>query len=186
MNAQPQLLATDPINPVPPAPFEPAPVNQGAPFEQPEPFIDPLPRDPRRVEPEVDPIAERNAQLDAREATIQARERRMDEILKNNELGAAKLDDAYIDHQIVAEYNVTGTDAFDGHPNITPEAERAFASLTLCVFVLRSGAIVTGEAIADSPEVYDHNKGMAEAREDAKRKIWMLERYAQRNKLMGL
>lgn len=175
MNTQPQLLATDPINPVPPAPFEPE-----------TPFIDPLPRDPRHVEPEVDPIAERSARLDEREATIQARERRLDDILKNNELGAAHLDDAYIDHQIVAEYNVTGTDAFEGHPNITPEAERAFASMTLCVFVLRNGAVVTGEAIADSPEVYDHNKGMELAREDAKRKIWFLERYVQRNKLMGL
>lgn len=174
MNTQPQLLATDPISPVPPAPFEP------------EPFINPLPRDPRHGEPEVDPIAERSARLDEREATIQARERRLDDILKNNELNAVKLDDAYIDHQIVAEYNVTGTDAFEGHPNITPEAARAFATMTLCVFVLRNGAVVTGEAIADSPEVYDHNKGMELAREDAKRKIWFLERYVQRNKLMGL
>jgi hypothetical protein len=150
---------------------------------------------PVALEPIREPVApatpetaleSRQAELDRREALIQARERRMDDILKNNALEAHKVDDSFVDSQIVGEYAVVGTDAFEGHQNITPEAARALSCLTICVYLLRNGAIVTGEAIADHPDVYDHTKGMELAREDAKRKIWRLETYVQRNKLMGL
>jgi hypothetical protein len=173
MTPQSRLLASDPV-------VAPTPGNQA------KPRLDPLPHDPRNVDRPTDPVAERTARLDEREAVIQARENRLNEILKNNELGAARLDDAYIDSQIIAEYSVVGTDAYDNHPNITPEAKRALSCLTLGVFVLRNGAVVTGESLADSPEVYDHSKGIEGAKSDAKRKIWYLESYVQRNKLMGL
>jgi hypothetical protein len=156
------------------------------PFAPPAPVLEPLPHEPHKPFGPDDAIDQRAAQLDQREALITARENRMADILKKNALEAHPLDDAFIDSQIVDQYSVTGTDAFDGHPNITPQAARALACMTLCVYVLRNGFVVTGEGFSDSPEAYDHNKGMTSAREDAKRKIWMLERYAQRNKLQGL
>jgi hypothetical protein len=71
-------------------------------------------------------------------------------------------------------------------PNITPDGRRALESLTIGVFVLRNGFVVTGEGLAESPGNYDATKGADAARADAMRKIWMIERYAQCNKLSGL
>lgn len=57
-------------------------------------------------------------------------------------------------------------------------------TLTLCVLTLANGFTVTGESACASPANFDADIGRRYAREDAKRKIWALEGYALRNRLV--
>lgn len=120
----------------------------------------------------------RSAELDRREAALNARVPR--------ELSSARLTDKDIESQIVAEYAVNGWDAFGAQPNMTPEAERALKSTTICVLILRNGFPVIGTSVAASPEAYDANEGHKQAKADALNDLTMCEKYALRNRLMGI
>lgn len=99
------------------------------------------------------------------------------EIQRKN-LNAPRLTPSYIDEQIVAEYVVRASDAFDGAP-----IHDALKSLTLCVLVLKNGYVVTGESACASPENFDAEIGRKIARDNARAKIWALEGYLLRTKL---
>lgn len=131
------------------------------------------------ITPPVDPLAARAADLDRREKLVA-------EAIKNNHLEQSKLDDNYIKAQIVSGHFIRAIDAYKDDPNITEDGRRALESLTIGVFVLRNGFIVTGEGLAESPGNYDAKIGADAARADAMRKIWFVERYCQCNKLAGL
>jgi len=80
-------------------------------------------------------------------------------------------------------------------PRITPEQIDATivgeqyhvfegTTLTVCCLMLANGFTVTGESACVSPESFDAELGRKIARENAKQKIWTLEGYALRNKLV--
>lgn len=79
-------------------------------------------------------------------------------------------------------------------PKVTPQrideviAKREFiqptGTLTICVLTLRNGFIVTGESACASPENFNQEIGEKIAFENAKQKIWALEGYALRERLM--
>ena len=84
-------------------------------------------------------------------------------------LNAPRLTPAMIDATIVSEqYHV--------FPNTT---------MTVCALTLRNGYIVTGESAAASPENFDQAIGRKIARENARNKIWALEGYLLREKLVA-
>ena len=81
-------------------------------------------------------------------------------------------------------------------PRITPaqidaaiagEAYHVFpgTTLTVCALTLRNGFQVVGESACASPENFDAELGRKIARDNARGKIWALEGYALRNKLVG-
>lgn len=83
-------------------------------------------------------------------------------------LNAPRLTPQHIDDTIVAEvYHV-----FPG------------TTLTVCVLTLRNGFHTTGESAAASPENFDEAIGRKIARDNARNKIWALEGYLLRDKLM--
>lgn len=95
-------------------------------------------------------------------------------------LNAPRLTPQMIDDTIVAEYFVRASDAFVGAP-----VHDALKCLTICVLVLRNGFTVTGESACASPENFDAELGIKIARENARKKIWMLEGYRLRSDLVG-
>ncbi len=98
--------------------------------------------------------------------------------LQRKSQNAPRLTPKYIDEQIVAEYVVRASDAFDGAP-----IHDALKCLTLCVLVLKNGYVVTGESACASPENFDAEIGRKIARDNARNKIWALEGYLLRAKL---
>ncbi|MCM8117104.1 Gp49 family protein [Enterobacter hormaechei] len=58
--------------------------------------------------------------------------------------------------------------------------------LTFCVLVLENGFTVTGESACASPENFDEEIGRKIARQNAVKKIWMLEGYLLKEKLSEL
>jgi hypothetical protein len=56
-------------------------------------------------------------------------------------------------------------------------------TITVCFLVLENGFTVIGTSACASPENYKQELGEAFARADAKRKMWMLEGYALRDRL---
>ena len=133
-----------------------------------------------------DPLAVRIAEVEHREVVVTEREKQVVAAIELNHLQQSKLDDNYIKAQIVSEHFICAIDAYKDDPNITEDGRRALESLTIGVFVLRNGFVVTGEGLAESPGNYDSKVGADAARADAMRKIWMVERYAQCNKLAGI
>ncbi len=89
----------------------------------------------------------------------------------NNQVQALKLSGERVTRRMV---NATITSTMYLNP---------VGSLTICVLSLQNGFTVTGESACASPE--DYNKAIGEriAREDAYRKIRMLEGYALRERL---
>lgn len=82
-------------------------------------------------------------------------------------------------------------------PRVTPEqidaviCDKQFyvfpgTTLTVCCLVLANGFSVTGESACASPENFDAELGRKFAFDNAKEKIWALEGYALRNKLMNV
>jgi hypothetical protein len=105
---------------------------------------------------------------------------------------APRLTPADIDAQITDEYYLNFGDAvealWDKDPAIAPlnvPAHPAAKTLTICVLVLRNGFAVTGESNCASPENYDAEIGRKIARDNARNKIWPLEGYRLRSKLMA-
>lgn len=97
-----------------------------------------------------------------------------DEVAIENEiqakgLNAPRLNPAHIDAQIVAE-------AYHVFPGTT---------LTVCALTLRNGFQVTGESASASPENFDAELGRKIARDNARNKIWALEGYLLRSRLVG-
>ncbi len=89
--------------------------------------------------------------------------------IQNKGLNAPRLTPQHIDAQIVKEsyYVFPGT------------------TLTICALTLRNGYHVTGESAAASPENFDAEIGKKIARDNARGKIWALEGYLLRSKLMS-
>ncbi len=58
-------------------------------------------------------------------------------------------------------------------------------TMTVCALILRNGYVVVGESAAASPENFDQAIGRKIARERAREKIWALEGYLLRSRLMG-
>jgi hypothetical protein len=84
-------------------------------------------------------------------------------------LNAPRLNPQMIDDTIVSEqYHV-----FPG------------TTMTVCALTLRNGFIVIGESAAASPENFDKDIGRKIARENARNKIWALEGYMLRSKLVS-
>ena len=102
-----------------------------------------------------DPLAPRFADLERREALLTEREKQVTAAIEMNHLQQSRLDDNYIKAQIVSEHFICAIDAYRDDPNITEDGRRALESLTIGVFVLRNGFIVTGEGLAESPGNYD-------------------------------
>ena len=83
-------------------------------------------------------------------------------------LTAPRLTPEKIDNTIVSEiYHV-----FDG------------SQLTVCCMTLKNGFTVTGESACASPENFNAEIGMKIARENARNKIWALEGYLLKQKLL--
>ena len=57
-------------------------------------------------------------------------------------------------------------------------------TLTVCCLTLRNGFTVTGEAAAASPENFNVEIGRKIARQNAREKIWALEGYLLRQRLI--
>jgi hypothetical protein len=81
-------------------------------------------------------------------------------------------------------------------PRLTPDlidatiADEAYyvfpgTTLTVCCLTLRNGFQVTGESACASPENFDEPLGRAIARRNARDKIWSLEGYALRERLVA-
>lgn len=83
-------------------------------------------------------------------------------------LTAPRLTPWHIDDQIVAE-------AYHVFPGTT---------LTVCALTLRNGFQVVGESASASPQNFDEALGRKIARDKARDKIWALEGYALRNRLV--
>ncbi len=81
-------------------------------------------------------------------------------------------------------------------PRLTPEkidatiVDEAYyvfpgTTLTVCCLTLRNGYTVVGESAAASPSNFDQALGRKIARQHARAKIWALEGYALREKLVA-
>lgn len=58
-------------------------------------------------------------------------------------------------------------------------------TVTVCCIPLKNGFTVVGESACASPENFDQELGRKIAFDNAKQKIWALEGYALRNRIMG-
>ena len=93
-------------------------------------------------------------------------------------LNAPRLTPQHIDEQIIGEYSIRASDAF----NDVPGGDQ-LSTLTICVLRLKNGFMVIGESACASPENYDPISGHRIARDNARSKIWALEGYSLRSKL---
>ncbi len=92
----------------------------------------------------------------------------LEQKLQEKGLNAPRITPADIDGAIVGErYHV-----FPG------------TTMTVCLLTLRNGFYVTGESAAVSLANFDEQIGRDIARRNARDKIWSLEGYALRNRLM--
>ncbi len=87
--------------------------------------------------------------------------------MSNREISAQaeRVTDQHIDDCIVGEMYVNPT-----------------STLTICILTLRNGFTVTGKSACVSSENYNKDIGEKIARKNAREKIWMLERYALRER----
>ena len=94
-------------------------------------------------------------------------EQEIEQEIQAKGLNAPRLTPEHIDSMIVAEdyYVFTGT------------------TFTVCVLVLKNGAIVSGESACVSPENFNEEIGKKIAREKAREKIWQLEGYLLKQRL---
>ena len=96
-------------------------------------------------------------------------EQAIEQEIQSKNLNAPRLNPAHIDATISSEQYYV-------FPSTT---------LTVCCLVLRNGFTVTGESAAASPENFDIEIGKKIARENARNKIWMLEGYLLKERLLG-
>ena len=59
-------------------------------------------------------------------------------------------------------------------------------TLTVCALMLKNGYQVVGESACASPENYDADLGRRIARDNARNKIWALEGYLLRSRLLDI
>lgn len=97
-------------------------------------------------------------------------EQKLEQEIKDKGLNAPRLTPDSIDSVIVGEdYHIfTGT------------------TLTVCCLKLKNGFTVTGESAAASPENFDIEIGRKIARQNARDKVWVLEGYLLKERLVGL
>lgn len=62
--------------------------------------------------------------------------------------------------------------------------DQSLNHLTFCVLVLQNGFTVTGESACASPENFDAEIGRKIARQNAEQKIWLLEGYLLKQRLV--
>ena len=99
---------------------------------------------------------------------MQVNEKEIEREIQAKGLTAARVTPSSVDATIVGEdYHV-----FQG------------TTLTVCCLTLRNGFTVTGESACASAENFDIELGRKIARQNAREKIWMLEGYALRERLM--
>lgn len=168
-------VQTDPAGIPPSETPMPAPLRPGD--APPQPVVN---------EPSAAPAIDEQA-LREREDMVSRREEALDRRMANRrELHSTELTDKDVEGQVIGEYSACAFDAFGAQPNVTPEAERALRSTTICVLITRNGFPIVGTSVAAAPENYEHNDGLKWAKADAMGKLWMCEEYALRNRLMGL
>jgi len=96
-------------------------------------------------------------------------EAQIEKEIQDKGLNAPRLNPQMIDETVVSEqYHV-----FPG------------TTMTVCALTLRNGYIVTGESAAASPENFDKEIGRKIARDNARNKIWALEGYLLKEKLVA-
>ena len=96
-------------------------------------------------------------------------EQEIEQQLRDKGLKAPRLSPTLINEQIVAEdyYVFPGT------------------TVTVCCLTLRNGYNVIGESASASPENFDEEMGQRIAKDKAREKIWSLEGYALKSKLVA-
>lgn len=108
-------------------------------------------------------------------------------------LTAPRITLGHIEATIVSEHYFTAADGRTGaqaegtYVGVEPEPYDYLVSLkilTFCVLTLRNGFLVTGESACASPENFDAEIGRKIARGNAVQKIWALEGYLLREKLV--
>ncbi|QBZ71266.1 hypothetical protein HOV38_gp11 [Raoultella phage RP180] len=110
--------------------------------------------------------------------------------IQDKGLTAPRITPQHIQSLISGEYYFTAEDgvqqAMHKQDELTrlvgPHREIEF--LTFCVLVLKNGFTVTGESACASPENFDAEIGRKIARQNAVNKIWMLEGYLLKQKLL--
>lgn len=111
----------------------------------------------------------------------QHNEAAIEQAIQAKGLNAPRLTPQHIDDQIVGEYFVRASEAFQQAPIMDQ-----LKCLTICVLVLKNGFMVTGESACASPENFDLDIGKKIARDNARNKIWALEGYLLKSKLAGI
>lgn len=106
----------------------------------------------------------------------------------NNRDGAAPADEQAVEKQLQAkDLNAPRLRPEDIDALIVNEQYHVFpeTTMTVCLLTLANDFHVTGESAAVSPENFDFEIGRQIARRNARDKIWSLEGYALRNKLVA-
>jgi hypothetical protein len=105
-------------------------------------------------------------------------------------LTAPRITPRHIQSLIAGEYYFTAADGVQQSMHKQDELTRLVGPhreiefLTFCVLVLKNGFTVTGESACASPENFDAEIGRKIARQNAVNKIWMLEGYLLKQKLL--
>ncbi len=105
-------------------------------------------------------------------------------------LTAPRITPQHIQSLIAGEYYFTAADGVQQSMHKQDELTRLVGPhreiefLTFCVLVLKNGFTVTGESACASPENFDAEIGRKIARQNAVNKIWMLEGYLLKQKLL--
>lgn len=155
----------------------------------------PMPADqPYNVAPDNKEVRNQPSAPAFDEQGLREREERLtqrEDAMKRNmgrrrELHAAELSDKDVESQVVGTYSASAWDMMNTQPNITPEAERAMRSTTIVLLITRNGFPIVGTSTAAAPEGYNHSDGLKWAKEDAMSKLWTMEEYSHRNRIMGL
>lgn len=97
-------------------------------------------------------------------------EKQLEQEIQDKGLDAPRLTPTQIDDVIVDE-------AYYVFPNTT---------VTICLLTLRNGFCVTGESACASLENFDIDIGKKIARDTARNKIWQLEGYLLKQKLLNM
>ena len=94
---------------------------------------------------------------------------------------APRLSPDHIDAQIIKEYYVNAAEAVSSNGPF----DEALQCMTICFLVLRNGFIVMGTSACASPENFNVQIGRNLAYENARSKIWDLEGYALKTRMLG-
>lgn len=121
-------------------------------------------------------------------------EQEIEKDIRENGLGVApRVTPEDVDAQIASEYYFTASEGvFGAEKNPFEDRPKSghvigdypLALLTFCVLVLKNGFTITGQSACASPENFNAQLGRKIARDNARAKIWQLEGYALRERLM--